>query len=50
MPIPPHPPKPPIVLEAQRPTDLQRLARLLAELAWKQAQAVQSPSSDQRTA
>ena len=44
------PPKPPIVLEAQRPTDLRRLARLLAELAWKQAQAVQSQPTDERAA
>jgi hypothetical protein len=34
--------KPPIILEPRRDTDLRRLAQLLAMLAWKRAQAVQS--------
>lgn len=40
------PEKPLVVLESRRPADLQRLGRLLAELAWKRALAVQSQVSE----
>jgi hypothetical protein len=43
--------QPPIVLEPQRSTDMRALARLLATLAWKRAQAVQSePSTEAKRA
>ncbi len=39
-------PKPMLVLEPQQPTNIRRLARLLAELAWKRAQVVQSTETE----
>lgn len=43
------PPPPPVILEPRRDGDLRRLARLLAELAWKRAQALHAAEGAQES-